>query len=451
MKEKNMMKANDFLRNRNVVKYAFLTGLVVLISVFCVIHFSYNKGQSLTDMIVMTPWSSVGGCGAGSSSSGSAATPWIGKGVSGGMLDCEIGTAFSPQFGEPGGGLVSQKSIAAMSVFNLNSRIIKTSFTLPFQWHINQPSNTEKEEISGLGDCQLTFSKVMGMNNPFTLSLGAALPTGRYDIYSSSNDLYPDGLQLGTGKFGLSLLFDSNIDKEWGLINLGFGYSLGVLYFQTTDFAYSSELQRVVSNDKKLASARNGLGSINDMSVTKPDNIDFRVIFGIEKESFYHSFGLTSSISLGTKKWMESSYPSTFSSSVTLDYSDTLWLPAQKKQAFLNGDIETLEIKDLDAASEYIKIVTDYEGMPLYEENDSTLFDIAGKSVIGENEEWVVRERLKKEMKLWPIINFNYGLELSNLRIPLFFALAIPVELNFDDGIGVKGFALQARMKFIVF
>lgn len=445
------MKTNDYLINRNVIICAFLIVLIALMSIFCAICFSNNKGQPLLDMMVMTPWSSVGGCGAGSSGSGSSSTPWIGKGVSGGMLDCEIGTVFSPQFKEQGGGVVSQKTIATMAVFNLNTRIIKTSFTLPFQWHIHQPSSSEKEEIAGFGDCQLTFSKVMGMNNPFTLSLGAALPTGRYDIYTSGNDLYTDGLQLGTGKFGLSFLFDSNIDREWGLINLGFGYSLGILYLQTTDFAYSSELQRIVSNDKKLASARNGLGSINDMGVTKPDNIDFRVIFGIEKESFYHSFGLTSSIPLGTKKWMESSYPSTFSPSVTLEYSDTLWLPTEKKQEFLNGDLKIFEIKDMDAASEYIKIVTDYEGNPIYEENDTTLYDIAGKSVINENEEWVVRERLKKEIKLWPIVNFNYGLELSNLRIPLFFALAIPVELNFDDGIGVKGFALQARMKFIVF
>ena len=165
------MKTDEYLRDRNIVLIAFLIGLIALMSFFCAICFSNTKEQPFLDMFVMTPWSSVGGCGAGSSGSGSSSTPWIGKGVSGGMLDCEIGTAFSPQFKEQGGGTVSQKTISTMAVFNLNTRIIKTSFTLPFQWHIHQPSSSEKEEIAGFGDCQLTFSKVMGMNDPVDLIL----------------------------------------------------------------------------------------------------------------------------------------------------------------------------------------------------------------------------------------------------------------------------------------
>ncbi len=41
-------------------------------------------------MPVMTPWQSIGGCGAGGSGGGTDGIKWVGEGVSGGLVQVEV-------------------------------------------------------------------------------------------------------------------------------------------------------------------------------------------------------------------------------------------------------------------------------------------------------------------------------------------------------------------------
>jgi hypothetical protein len=166
----------------------------------------------------LTPWQCVGGCGAGGSGGSGADVKWIGTGVSGGLIDMEVlGTA---TLGE-----------------NFEYKQIKTRLSWKPTWTTNlgltipivskigslQPKTNyddKMEMTAGLSDLMVDFSKSIGMEGQYSLSLNLTLPTGQYDIKRGRGGamLYlPSTLQRGGGIYNASLGLTRTKDVEKGL------------------------------------------------------------------------------------------------------------------------------------------------------------------------------------------------------------------------------------------
>jgi hypothetical protein len=192
-------------------------------------------GQGTLRLVQIDPplasWGNVGGCGAGGGAGGGTGgcPKWVGRGVSGGLLDVQTQAC-------PG--------LAKGNVFNtFNTRFgtsalfQKWSFglTVPLLYKIGDVqvptstlgvTNEEQAQIAGFGDIGLEITRKLGITNSHMVTLTINAPTGSYDAIRQGVFLPPQ-LQLGSGVLGLSGLYEYTMDRDWGFMLFGAnaGYS----------------------------------------------------------------------------------------------------------------------------------------------------------------------------------------------------------------------------------
>jgi len=172
----------------------------------------------------LASWENVGGCGAGGGSSSGAAggAKWIGRGVSGGVLDlqCLATMAYSHDnyfltFNTRLGTSVLEKWVFGVSV--------------PILYKIGDVDVLGQQKtasIAGFGDLSLEISHKLGLTNASLLTFSVSVPTGSSDAVRQGVVL-PQHLQMGSGVPGASVELGHTIDRDWGLVVTGGSLSFG--------------------------------------------------------------------------------------------------------------------------------------------------------------------------------------------------------------------------------
>ncbi len=380
--------------------------------------------------MMVTPWKGVGGCGAGGGGSkAGSAIEWTGQGISGALLDLQIMPSSSITSKDPGGGITEVRSLSLPIIAYLHSTSGSTlGLTVPFS-SIACSMEPGTYNVVGLGDMDVSLSRRFGAGNQFNLLGSIGIPTGRHDIYNDDNTrdpgLLPTAGQLGLGIFMGNLSVDATIDKDWGFYLIGGGYSAGLFYRKTTETGYDEELSRAVATKKKFAWARKkAFISQNDLWMEQPDNIRAKFTLGIRKAKIFHSFHILGASPLRfTTSAFDPQYTNLNADVIGIPDSLLTWQSVEHwlDTARISDGASELKYSNADL----IDILTDPSGTVNY---------------------WI-RQRLESKSKVWPTLTLGYGMEIHDSDMPLFWAIGVPVEFDFDKRPGIKGFSMQVGIK----
>jgi hypothetical protein len=166
----------------------------------------------------LASWSTVGGCGAAGSSASApgGGIKWIGRNVTGGLIDAQA--------------LTTQTYAKGNQFTTLSTRIGGSptprwgiALNVPILYKVGDVSvlgTTRNARISGFGDLSLEVSYKLGPIASHQLMLVASAPTGSSDAVRQGVVL-PQHLQLGSGVPGLTVQYQHTRDHDWGLVLLG--------------------------------------------------------------------------------------------------------------------------------------------------------------------------------------------------------------------------------------
>jgi hypothetical protein len=296
MTRKNVLSGN--IRTTGAVLTAL--GLVLVVSILFATH---HRGPS----IAATPWACVGGCGAGGSGgAGGATAKWIGRGVSGGLLDIQ--------------GMYSSTATKQSTVKGLELRFsMKPSYTstlaltLPFaskSGALQPASNIEPKTgliNNGLSDIRLDYLGAFGLSGEFSYNFTLSVPTGSYTATTGADNgkqYLPTSLQLGSGLYNLSLdigsTFDS--DKSMVLLDIVYSYSFNVNFTGKNQyFSYDPQVWNLMTDaQKKRFNYYFKPYGESDLGAYTPPSLMASAFYGYKgMEDFVHSFGLMFSVPLG--------------------------------------------------------------------------------------------------------------------------------------------------------
>ncbi len=174
---------------------------------------------------LLATWETIGGCGVGGGGASSAGggVKWVGRNVTGGLLDLQcIGSTTVLDNG-------------TATVINLRPGMAmgdkwNFAFNVPMVHKTQDDLDVFGEEksasITGYGDISLELTRKLGITNSSNLTLVVAFPNAAHNAVRQGVVL-PQQSQLGAGKLSGSMTFEHTFDKMWGLIiaggNLGYG------------------------------------------------------------------------------------------------------------------------------------------------------------------------------------------------------------------------------------
>ncbi len=165
----------------------------------------------------LASWGSIGGCGAG----GGATAPggvlrWIGRNVTGGLVDVQVITTQSASKGN------DFTTIAPRLATNLDPSW-RLALNVPVLYKAGPVSVLGAEKtarLAGFGDVGVELARRLGAIGSHQVTLIAIAPTGAADAVRQGIVL-PQHLQLGAGVPGATLQYEHTQDRDWGLVLLG--------------------------------------------------------------------------------------------------------------------------------------------------------------------------------------------------------------------------------------
>jgi len=166
---------------------------------------------------VLASWGNVGGCGVSGATATAGGFKWIGRGVSGGLLDVQciasrnayLDGATSLSFSTRLGTNLGYKwSVAATVPFIYNQEKVD-SFGVEKQAY-----------LPGFGDLSFEATRKLGITNANSLTLALTAPIGAHDAVRKGVIL-PQRQQLGSGVMGVSATYEYTRDFDWGLMIFG--------------------------------------------------------------------------------------------------------------------------------------------------------------------------------------------------------------------------------------
>lgn len=175
---------------------------------------------------LLASWQTIGGCGAGAGSASSAGLKWIGRNVSGGLVNVQeqvsysnIGTApyneynfFMNTFVN---GDISEK-------WNVGTIVPFVYKYLDDPLHYAPSIPAVNYSNGGLGDISLLVTRRFGRINDTSLTGILGLPTGKWDAtYTTGGTYLNQNAQLGFGKPTGALVLDHTMDQVWGVAVVG--------------------------------------------------------------------------------------------------------------------------------------------------------------------------------------------------------------------------------------
>ncbi len=281
-------------------------GLVLIVSYASTLFsLRWDEKKGYVSCIDLSPWRSIGGCGAGGSGGGTGdGIKWIGKGVSGGLVDLELLPRYN--FGQNYANLTIAPRISYKLSWNNTIALSVPVVSKHGDVQIQTNMRPVHHSTGGLGDLTLDYTRTFGPAGRFDFTLGITLPTGQYDIKrgrDSEKYFLPGYLQKGKGIYILSGTLSHARDVENGIwlfdLNYNFPFNMRPVSRE------NSFLDEYFSNYKDLKDderfyyrfkpyGENDLGDVTPMSFGVSTAYGYR---GIEGQ--VHSFGVTFSAPIG--------------------------------------------------------------------------------------------------------------------------------------------------------
>lgn len=168
----------------------------------------------------LMPWQNIGGCGAGGSGGlGGGNIKWIGRGVSGGILDIQAIAGVEISQTRRNYAFMHRFALKPTSSSSLALSVPVLSKTAQFQPQANLPSRTEV--TGGIGDLLLDFSQTFGSIGQYSFLATLMFPTGQYDIKrgeETGRQYLSNILQLGGGVYAASIGLSYSRDFDKGIL-----------------------------------------------------------------------------------------------------------------------------------------------------------------------------------------------------------------------------------------
>lgn len=259
----------------------------------------------------LSPWASIGGCGAGGSGGGSGdGIKWIGNHVGGGLVDIEAMMKLS-------GGENFINYSTPLRISGKPFQNITAAITIPVinfkAAEVQYQTNREPEDrkTGGFGDITFDVSKSFGAIGQFSLMLSLSIPTGQYDIARGTDktqNLLPVSLQMGSGLYTAGLTFSGSRDFENGILLMDFSCSYPFNLSVSGENRFLDEyFQDYVSrkNNKRFYYHYKMYGE-NDLGGFTPATVSLGAFYGYKgKPRLMHSWGAVFFVPLGVA-WIHS-------------------------------------------------------------------------------------------------------------------------------------------------
>lgn len=288
-----------------------LMGLAVTTTVVYGLHTSASTGgQTHSDQLALpelTPWSAIGGCGAGGSGgAGGGGAKWVGMGATGGLLDLELMNSH----------VVGQTyRFKTLSLRVSGKPHWKMTLGASFPWNSKdgqvqyQTNESPFYAITGgLGDISADIGMSFGATGNISGSLGLSIPTGQYDIKRGSDraSFYlPKSLQNGSGMYNASLGLSYSKDVEDGILLFDVGYSFPFMMRLVSgeneylDEYFPDSIPASIEDNSRFYYRFKPYGE-NDLGDRSPSSVSLSAFYGYRGvHGYVHSWGLTFSGQLG--------------------------------------------------------------------------------------------------------------------------------------------------------
>lgn len=184
-------------------------------------------------------WANIGGCGSSGGGAAAGAGKWVGRGVSGGLVDLEMLSNTTV------GGDYLYWSLANSFTFHWPSHpnwtaglatALKANDAAYQGYKVSEDLSTPAPiPTGGFGDIGLSLNRLFGNENEHSLGISASLPTGQHDIHRlhfMGQNIDRDDvryaspfLQPGTGMYSLGASYEYTKTKDWGLLVFGGSYT----------------------------------------------------------------------------------------------------------------------------------------------------------------------------------------------------------------------------------
>lgn len=164
---------------------------------------------------LLASWQTIGGCGAGTSTSSGGGLKWIGHSVTGGLFNLQTQASYTHL--DDGYVLTVSTQISR----DLGERWV-LGVSAPFLYKYYRDYKAKPVDISnsGIGDASAFITRKFGEIKATALTLSLGFPTGTHKA-AYKNDYLSQEKQLGIGKLTGSLALDHTMDEQWGVIVLG--------------------------------------------------------------------------------------------------------------------------------------------------------------------------------------------------------------------------------------
>ena len=263
----------------------------------------------------VTPWESIGGCGAGGSGGGSGdGIKWIGQGVSGGYLEVEAFTKYTVGQNFTGVSFTPHLSIKPTWSTKLGVSIPWMSHSGEVQYRSNQiPAD---RTTGGLGDVSIDFSKTIGSGGAASLSASLTIPTGQYDIKrgtDSGKELLPSSFQKGSGLYSLTLGWDYSRDTDKGIWLYSLSYTHPfAMHLISGENEFNDSYWEGMDHDGDRFEYRFKPYGENDLGAYTPPSVGGSIAYGYRgRPGIVQSFGVNFSVPLGVA-WINSEKVGTY-------------------------------------------------------------------------------------------------------------------------------------------
>jgi hypothetical protein len=164
---------------------------------------------------LLASWQSIGGCGAGTSTSSGGGLKWIGRSVAGGLFNLQTQAGYTHLDDGYAVTINTQLSRAVGERW-----LVGASVPYLYKYYRDYKALPVDISNSGVGDASAFVTYKLGEIMATAVTLSVGFPTAAHEA-AYKNDYLSQEKQLGSGKVTGSLALDHTLDEIWGVIVLG--------------------------------------------------------------------------------------------------------------------------------------------------------------------------------------------------------------------------------------
>jgi hypothetical protein len=212
-------------------------GLAVLLALLAVFSQRWAQARLARVPESAAAWHNIGGCGASGGGAAAGAGKWIGRSVTGGLVDLEVlanrTLGGDYVYNTTGVGLTFHKPSLPNYTGSVSLGWKAATFEYEGYKTGSDPTPPALHQVGGFSDLGLGLNRLFGNENEHSVGVALSLPTGRHDIkrlnrkFNAGDDVrwINPFAQPGTGLYTAGLSYEYTKDRDWGLFVFGGSYS----------------------------------------------------------------------------------------------------------------------------------------------------------------------------------------------------------------------------------